>query len=125
MLVVGNTIENLRKEVGKVMEIELIKLGLLKQDEVENQNEDAPLYKKYFPHGISHHLGLDVHDVGNRYEVFKAGMLFTCEPGIYIPEEKLGIRLENDILITENGNEDLMANIPLEIEEIEALMLKE
>jgi len=125
MLVVGNTIENLRKEVGKVMEIELIKLGLLKQDEVENQNEDAPLYKKYFPHGISHHLGLDVHDVGNRYEVFKAGMLFTCEPGIYIPEEKLGIRLENDILITENGNEDLMANIPLEIEDIEALMLKE
>lgn len=123
MLIVGNTMENLRKEVGKIMEIELIKLGLLKQTEVDSQNEDAPLYKKYFPHGISHHLGLDVHDVGNRYEVFKAGMVFTCEPGIYIPEEKLGIRLENDILITENGNEDLMANIPIEIEEIEALML--
>ncbi len=123
MLVVGNTMENLRKEVGKIMEIELIKLGLLKQTEVDRQNEDAPLYKKYFPHGISHHLGLDVHDVGNRYEVFKAGMIFTCEPGIYIPEEKLGIRLENDILITEDGNEDLMANIPIEIEEIEALML--
>lgn len=123
MLVVGNTMENLRKEVGKIMEIELIKLGLLKQTEVDSQNEDAPLYKKYFPHGISHHLGLDVHDVGNRYEVFKAGMVFACEPGIYIPEEKLGIRLENDILITENGNEDLMANIPIEIEEIEALML--
>lgn len=121
-LIVGNTMENLRKEVGKVMETELIKLGLLKQSEVNNQNEDAPLYKKYFPHGISHHLGLDVHDVGNRYEVFKAGMIFTCEPGIYIPEEKLGIRLENDILITENGNEDLMANIPIEINEIEALM---
>lgn len=123
MLVVGNTMENLRKEVGKIMEIELIKLGLLKQSEIDSQNEDVPLYKKYFPHGISHHLGLDVHDVGNRYEVFKAGMIFTCEPGIYIPEEKLGIRLENDILITENGNEDLMANIPIEIEEIEALML--
>lgn len=123
MLVVGNTMEKLRKEVGKIMEIELIKLGLLKQTEVDRQNEDAPLYKKYFPHGISHHLGLDVHDVGNRYEVFKAGMIFTCEPGIYIPEEKLGIRLENDILITEDGNEDLMANIPIEIEEIEALML--
>ncbi len=122
MLVVGNTMENLRKEVGKIMEIELIKLGLLKQTEVDRQNEDAPLYKKYFPHGISHHLGLDVHDVGNRYEVFKAGMIFTCEPGIYIPEEKLGIRLENDILITENGNEDLMVNIPIEIDEIEALM---
>jgi Xaa-Pro aminopeptidase len=114
--------ENMRKEVGKIMEFELIKLGLLKQDEVDNQNEDAPLYKKYFSHGISHHLGLDVHDVGNRYEVFKVGMVFTCEPGIYISEEKLGIRLENDILITENGNEDLMTNIPLEIEDIEALM---
>ncbi len=124
LLVVGNTMENLRKEVGKIMEIELIKLGLLKQSEVDSQNEDAPLYKKYFPHGISHHLGLDVHDVGNRYEIFKAGMIFTCEPGIYISEEKLGIRLENDILITENGNEDLMTNIPLEIDEIEALMFK-
>lgn len=122
MLIVGNTMENMKKEVGKIMEFELIKLGLLKQDEVDNQNEDAPLYKKYFPHGISHHLGLDVHDVGNRYEVFKVGMVFTCEPGIYIPEEKLGIRLENDILITENGIEDLMTNIPIEIEEIEALM---
>lgn len=122
MLIVGNTMENIKKEVGKIMEFELIKLGLLKQDEVDNQNEDAPLYKKYFPHGISHHLGLDVHDVGNRYEVFKVGMVFTCEPGIYIPEEKLGIRLENDILITENGIEDLMTNIPIEIEEIEALM---
>ena len=122
MLFVGNTMENMRKEVGKIMEFELIKLGLLKQDEVDNQNEDAPLYKKYFSHGISHHLGLDVHDVGNRYEVFKVGMVFTCEPGIYITEEKLGIRLENDILITENGIEDLMTNIPIEIEEIEALM---
>ena len=122
MLIIGNTMENLRKEVGKIMTVELIKLGLLTADEVEKQSEDAPLYKKYFPHGISHHLGLDVHDVGSRYEVFKAGMVFTCEPGIYIPEEKLGIRLENDILITENGNIDLMENIPIEVEEIEALM---
>jgi len=122
MLVIGNTMENLRKEVGKVIEFELIKLNLLKQDEVDNQNEDTPLYKKYFPHGISHHLGLDVHDVGNRYEVFKAGMVFTCEPGIYISEEKLGIRLENNILITETGNIDLMANIPIEVEEVEKMM---
>jgi Xaa-Pro aminopeptidase len=122
MLIVGNTMEKLRKEVGKIMEIELIKLGLLNQEEVNKQNEDTPLYKKYFPHGISHHLGLDVHDVGNRYEVFKVGMIFTCEPGIYITEEKLGIRLENDILITESGNEDLMSNIPIEMEDIEALM---
>jgi Xaa-Pro aminopeptidase len=122
MLVIGNTMENLRKEVGKIIEFELIELGVLKADEVEKQSEDAPLYKKYFPHGISHHLGLDVHDVGSCYEVFKAGMVFTCEPGIYISEEKLGIRLENDILITETGNEDLMAGIPIEILDIEKLM---
>lgn len=122
VLIVGNTMEKLRKEIGKIMEFELIELGLLKADDVEKQSEDAPLYKKYFPHGISHHLGLDVHDVGSRYEVFKAGMVFTCEPGIYIPEEKLGVRLENDILITESGNEDLMAGIPIEIDEVEGLM---
>jgi Xaa-Pro aminopeptidase len=121
MIVVGNTMENLRKEVGKIMEYELIGLGLLKKHEVEKQNEETPLYRKYFPHGISHHLGLDVHDVGNRYETFKAGMLFTNEPGIYIPQEGIGIRLENDILITETGNIDLMSGIPLEIEEIEGL----
>ena len=122
MLIVGNTMENLRKEVGKIMQLELIKLGLLNAHEVDKQSEDAHLYKKYFPHGISHHLGLDVHDVGSRYEVFKAGMVFTCEPGIYIPEEKLGIRLENDILITDTGNIDLMADIPIEIKEVEKLM---
>lgn len=122
MIVAGNTMENLKKEVGRIMESELIGLGLIKKHEVENQNEDSPLYRKYFPHGVSHHLGLDVHDVGNRYETFKAGMLFTNEPGIYIPEEGIGIRLENDILITENGNIDLMAGIPLEIEEIEEIL---
>jgi len=122
MLVPGNTIEKYHGEVGKIMEEELIGLGLLNRDEVKKQNPDMPLYKKYFMHGTSHFLGLDVHDIGNRYEPMKAGMVFTCEPGIYIPEEGLGIRLENDILITSKEPIDLMANIPLEVEEIEELM---
>ena len=124
MLVVGNTIEKYHAEVGKIMEKELIGLGLLKAEDVAKQDSFKPLYKKYFMHGTSHFLGLDVHDIGNRHDLMKAGMVFTCEPGIYIPEEKLGIRLENDILITENGPIDLMANIPLEADEIEELMSK-
>jgi Xaa-Pro aminopeptidase len=122
MLKTGNNWIDYHKEVGKVMESELIGLGLLKKYEVEAQDPDKPLYKKYFMHGTSHHLGLDVHDYGSKYHVFEPGMVFTCEPGIYIPEEGLGIRLENDIVITENGHIDLMASIPLEAEEIEHLM---
>ncbi len=125
MLVVGNTIEGYNKEVGQVMEQELIGLGLLNTEEVAKQVKDGTawqLYKKYFNHGASHFLGLDVHDIGNRYEPMKAGMVFTCEPGIYISEEGLGIRIENDILITESGPVDLTANIPVEVDEIEALM---
>ena len=76
----------------------------------------------FFMHGNSHYLGLDTHDVGNRYQTFKAGMVYTNEPGIYIPEENLGVRIENDVLITENGPVDLMADIPIEVEEIEAAM---
>ncbi|KOY85177.1 X-Pro aminopeptidase [bacterium 336/3] len=122
MLVKGNNWDKYHKEVGKMMESELIGLGLLHKHEVEKQNPDYPLYKKYFMHGTSHFLGLDVHDVGSKYHTFEAGMVFTCEPGIYIPEEGLGIRLENDILITEDGNIDLMENIPIEADEIETLM---
>jgi Xaa-Pro aminopeptidase len=122
MLVVGNTIPKYHEEVGKVMEQELIGLGLLKADEVKKQDTKSPLYKKYFMHGTSHFLGLDVHDIGNRYEPMQAGMVFTCEPGIYIPEEGLGIRIENDILITEKGQIDLMEKIPVEADEIEELM---
>ncbi len=123
-LIVGNHIEDYHKQVGEVMEQELINLDLLHGSDVKNQDPDAPLYKKYFPHGTSHYLGLDVHDVGYKYRKFEAGMVYTCEPGIYIREEKLGIRLENDILITPNGNEDLMADIPLEVADIERLMRK-
>jgi Xaa-Pro aminopeptidase len=122
MLVPGTAYEDYLKEVGLAMEQELIKLGLLNAADVKAQSTDNPLYKKYFMHGTSHYLGLDVHDVGYRYARFEAGMVFTCEPGIYIPEEGLGIRLENNILITETGNVDLMPTIPLEVEEIESLM---
>jgi Xaa-Pro aminopeptidase len=125
MLVVGNTFNNYNKAVGKLMEAELIGLGLLNEKDVENQNPEMPLYKKYFMHGTSHFLGLDVHDVGSFQRPFEAGMVFTCEPGIYIPEESLGIRLEDDILITEKGPVNLMANIPIEAEEIEKLMARQ
>lgn len=122
MLEVGNVLEDYHKEVCKIMEAELVGLGLIDKQDLARQDPQKPLYKKYYPHGTSHLLGLDVHDVGNRYHAFKPGMVFTCEPGIYIPDEKIGIRIENDILITENGPVDLMANIPIEIEEIEDLM---
>lgn len=124
MLKVGNNIIDYNEAVGKLMEEELIKLRLLKLSAVKKQDKKNPLYKKYFMHGTSHYLGLDVHDYGDRYRKFEAGMVFTCEPGVYIREEKLGIRLENDILLTKNGNVDLMKNIPIEAEEIEELMNK-
>jgi Xaa-Pro aminopeptidase len=110
------------EQVGKLMENELLALGLITQYDIDNQDPSWPAYKKYFMHGTSHFIGLDVHDVGLWHEPIQAGMVFTVEPGIYIREENLGIRLENDILITENGYIDLMADIPLETEEIEALM---
>ena len=122
MLVTGNIWDDYHKEVGKIMESELIALGLITQEDIAKQDPDWPAYKKYFPHGTSHFLGLDIHDVGNKYRRFEPGMVFTCEPGIYIREESLGIRLENDIVITADGNLDLMANIPIEAEEIEDLM---
>lgn len=122
MLVPGNTIDRYHEAVGVLMEEQLIKIGLLDAEEVKNQPAENPLYRKYFMHGTSHHLGLDVHDVGRKPARFEPGMVFTCEPGIYVPKEELGIRIENDILITENGPIDLMADIPVEINEIEALM---
>ncbi|GAB3992628.1 aminopeptidase P family protein [Spirosoma daeguense] len=122
MLRPGNLWDEYHREVGKIMESELIGLGLIDRDDVAKQDADAPLYKKYFMHGTSHFLGLDVHDVGNKYRRMEAGMVFTVEPGIYIREESLGIRLENNVLLTESGNIDLMATIPVEAEEIETLM---
>ena len=124
MLRPGNVIPEYHKEVGKVMESELIGLGLIDKTDVKNQDPLQPAYKKYFMHGTSHHLGLDVHDVGNIYQGMKTGMVFTVEPGIYIPEEGFGIRLENDVVVQEDGILDLMATIPLEADEIETLMNK-
>lgn len=109
-------------QVGELMEKELVDLGLISLTDIKNQNPKWPAYKKYFMHGTSHFLGIDVHDVGMRYEPMKAGMTFSCEPGIYIAEEAIGIRLENEVLITENGCLDLMQHIPIEADEIEALM---
>ena len=107
---------------SRLVENELVNLGLLETSDIKVQDPEKPLYKKYFMHGTAHHIGLDVHDVGLYSRPFEAGMVLTCEPGIYIPEEGIGCRLENDYLITENGAVNLTANMPIEIEEIEALM---
>lgn len=122
MLRPGVFLREYQDEVGRLMTSELLGLGLLDRDAVEKQDPDKPLYKKYFPHGTSHHLGVDVHDVGATWEPVRAGMVLTVEPGIYIRDEGIGIRLENDILIGKDANTDLMADIPIEAEEIEALM---
>jgi Xaa-Pro aminopeptidase len=122
MLRPGTMFKEYNTEIGSIMENELVKLGLLDKHALKKQDPKNPLFKKYFMHGTSHYLGLDVHDVGSMDWPMQEGMVFTCEPGIYILEEELGIRLENDILVTANGPEDLMKNIPVEIEEIENLM---
>lgn len=122
MLKPGNLVKEINENVGLIIEKELVDLGLLKLDDIKNQNPAWPAYKKYFMHGTSHFLGLDVHDVGYFNEPIQPGMIFTSEPGIYILEEGLGIRIENNILVTENGPVDMMKNIPIEVEEIETLM---
>ena len=122
MLRPGTIFKEYNAEIGRIMELELIKLGLLDKHDVQKQDAKSPLFKQYFMHGTSHYLGLDVHDVGDFDWPMKEGMVFTCEPGIYILEEKLGVRLENDILVTAKGPDDLMKNIPIEAEEIEHLM---
>ena len=120
----GVTINGFHKEVCKAWEEEHIRLGLYTRDEVKKHKGEDPLWYNYYMHGTSHFLGLDVHDVGTKDTVLKPGMVITCEPGIYITEEKTGIRLENNLLITEQGNIDLMADIPIEADEIEVLMGK-
>ena len=122
MLRPGVTIQDYHREVGLVMQSELVGLGLIDQTDIKNQDPAWPAYKKYFMHGTSHHLGLDVHDVGTMHYPISAGMVFTVEPGIYIPDEGFAVRIENNIVVQEQGYLDLMQNIPIEAEEIESLM---
>jgi Xaa-Pro aminopeptidase len=112
------------EKVGEEATQQFLKIGLLKKGDIKNEDRENRAYRKYLYHGISHHLGIDVHDLGARVEPIKPGMVFTVEPGIYIEEEKMGIRIENNVWITKNGNKDLMKNIPITVEEIEALMKK-
>ncbi|WP_070786749.1 aminopeptidase P family protein [Flavobacterium crassostreae] len=109
-------------QMAQLVEKELVKLGLITPEEIANQDPDNPAYKKYFMHGTAHYLGLDVHDVGLYSKPFQKGMVLTCEPGIYIPEEGIGCRLEDDYLVTENGSINLSAALPIEIDAIEQLM---
>ncbi|MDA0278604.1 MAG: aminopeptidase P family protein [Bacteroidetes bacterium] len=123
MLVPGTLWAEYHREVGEIMTAELLALGLLDPADVKNQDPNKPAYKKYFMHGTSHHIGLDTHDYGALKTPMKAGMVFTVEPGIYIPEEGMGIRLEDNVVIQEQGEPlNLMVHIPIEIAEIEALM---
>ena len=117
----GNTINILNDKANKLMEKEMITLGLFSQSDVDKSTKDNPLYFKYFMHGVSHFIGLDVHDVGDKDKPFEKGMVLTCEPGLYIEEEKIGIRIENDIIV-DKVPVDLMEDIPVEIEEIEQMM---
>ncbi|PCE66412.1 aminopeptidase P family protein [Sediminicola luteus] len=125
MLVPGTLWAEYHKEVGKIMTAELLGLGLLDKADIQNEDPNWPAYKKYFMHGTSHHMGLDTHDYGALKTPMVANMVFTVEPGIYIPEENMGIRLEDDVVIQENGAPlNLMADIPIEVEDIEAWMHK-
>ena len=118
----GISIIDYTDKVGEEATVIFRKIGLLKNSDIKNEDPENKAYRKYLYHGISHHLGIDVHDVGTRTEPIKAGMVFTIEPGIYIEEEQLGVRIENNFWITKNGNKDLMKNIPITAEEIESLM---
>lgn len=121
---VGGCINNINQTTYRLMEQEMIGLGLFTADDVKRQDPNAPLYRKYLMHGMAHHIGLDVHDSIDKYAPFKPGMVLSCEPGIYIREEGIGIRIENDLLITDGKPVNLFEGLPIEIEEIESIMKK-
>jgi len=118
----GLTFSNYSKKIGEEAGKTFEKIGLLTREDIRNQSPDSPAYSKYMYHGISHHLGIDVHDLGARVGPIEEGMVLTVEPGIYIEEEQMGIRIENDVWITRGGCKDLMAKVPITVEEIEAAM---
>jgi len=120
----GISIVDYTDKIGEEATIIFQKIGLLKKTDIKNEDAENRAYRKYLYHGISHHLGIDVHDIGTRTAPIKSGMVFTIEPGIYIEEEQMGIRIENNFWITRNGNKDLMKNIPITAEDIEMLMKK-
>lgn len=120
----GITILNYTDKVGEEATQQFLKIGLLRKSDIKNEDPENRAYRKYLYHGISHHLGIDVHDLGTRTAPIQAGMLFTVEPGIYIEEEQMGIRIENNLWITRSGNQDLMKNIPITVEDIETCMKK-
>ena len=123
LLTPGNLWKEYHEEVGKIMTAELLKLGLLDKNDVRKQDPKNPAYKKYFMHGTSHHIGLDTHDYGLLNEPFEPNMVFTVEPGIYLPDEGFGIRIEDVVVVQESGDPiNLMKNIPIEIDEIESIM---
>jgi len=119
---VGKLHRDWQREAQRMMNEELLSLGLIKKDDIKQQTDDRPACWKYFPHGLGHSLGLDVHDYGWTMEPFKEGWVITVEPGIYIPKEGFGVRLENNIVIQKRGNEDLCKDIPIDAEEVEDLM---
>ena len=118
----GTILADYHEKVGDEATKVFAKIGLLAKEDVNNEDKENRAYRKYLYHGISHHLGLDVHDLGTFTEPLKEGMVLTVEPGIYIEQEQMGIRIENNIWLTKTGNIDLMKNIPIEAEEIEGLM---
>jgi Xaa-Pro aminopeptidase len=118
----GISIVDYTEKVGEEATQQFLKIGLLKKTEVKNEDPENRAYRKYLYHGISHHLGIDVHDLGTKTEPIKAGMLLTVEPGIYIEQEGMGVRIENNVWITKRGNIDLFKGIPITVEEIEAAM---
>lgn len=118
----GISILKYTDKVGEEATKQFLKIGLLSKTDIKNEDKNNPAYRKYLYHGISHHLGIDVHDLGTRTEPIQAGMVFTVEPGIYIKEEAMGVRIENNVWITKTGNQDLFKNIPIKAEEIETLM---